>query len=183
MRASLANTLPRFVLLYAAMYAAFGVASPFLPAFVSERGIPPEQLGLVLAAGTAIRLVSAPLAARVGDLIRGLRIVLIVCVTLASAVTLGYLAAHGLWTFLVVSLLQAAALAPMTVLSDALALGSAAPRWPPFSCPSSFTIACARPRARRWRACCYSSESRCSATSFWWPRSSSAATPCTMHSR
>jgi Magnesium chelatase, subunit ChlI len=31
--------LPRFVLLYAAMYAAFGVASPFLPAFIRARGL------------------------------------------------------------------------------------------------------------------------------------------------
>ena len=126
-RSSLENPLPRFVLLYAAMYAAYGVASPFLPAFVNERGLPPEELGLVLAAGTAIRLVSAPLAARIGDLIQGLRVVLIVCVTLASAVTLGYLAARGLWAFLLLSLLHAAALAPMTVLADALALGSASP--------------------------------------------------------
>jgi hypothetical protein len=44
MRPGLENALPRFVLLYAA-------------------------LGLVLAAGTAIRLVSAPLAARIGDLV------------------------------------------------------------------------------------------------------------------
>jgi hypothetical protein len=32
------TALPRFVLLYAAMYAAFGVASSFLPAFVRARG-------------------------------------------------------------------------------------------------------------------------------------------------
>lgn len=125
MRPSLANALPRFVLLYAAMYAAYGVASPFLPAFVNERGLPAEELGLVLAAGTAVRLLSAPLAARVGDLIQGLRVVLVACVTLASAVTLGYLAARGLWAFLLLSLLHAAALAPMTVLADALALGAA----------------------------------------------------------
>jgi PPP family 3-phenylpropionic acid transporter len=125
MRPGLENPLPRFVLLYAAMYAAYGVASPFLPAFVNERGLPAGELGLVLAAGTAIRLVSAPLAARIGDLIQGLRIVLIVCVALAAAVTLGYLAARGLWGFLVISLLHAAALAPMTVLADALALGAA----------------------------------------------------------
>jgi MFS transporter, PPP family, 3-phenylpropionic acid transporter len=38
------TALPRFVLLYAAMYAAFGVASPFLPALVSARGLPAAQL-------------------------------------------------------------------------------------------------------------------------------------------
>ena len=64
--------LTRFILLYAAMYAAFGVASPFLPAFLSGRGLPPEQLGLVLGAGTAVRLLTAPLAGRIGDLIQGL---------------------------------------------------------------------------------------------------------------
>jgi PPP family 3-phenylpropionic acid transporter len=106
------------------MYAAYGVASPFLPAFVNERGVAPEELGMVLAAGTAIRLFAAPLAGRIGDLLRALRTVLVVCVALAAAVTLGYLPARGFWFFLVLTLLHAAFLAPMTVLSDALALGS-----------------------------------------------------------
>src|SRR6266481_431689 len=39
------DALTKFILLYAAMYAAFGVASPFLPAFLSARGLVPEQLG------------------------------------------------------------------------------------------------------------------------------------------
>lgn len=123
--------LTRFILLYAVMYAAFGVASPFLPAFLSSRGLPPEQLGLVLGAGTAVRLLSAPLAGRIGDLIQGLRLVLVACTALAASVTLGYLAAHGFWMMLAMSLLHAASLAPITVLADALALGSASP--PPHS--------------------------------------------------
>jgi MFS transporter, PPP family, 3-phenylpropionic acid transporter len=117
--------LTRFILLYAVMYAAFGVASPFLPGLVSARGVPPEQLGLLLGAGTAVRLLTAPLAGRIGDLIQALRIVLVVCTALAASVTLGYLTAHGFWILLGVSLLHAASLAPITVLADALALGSA----------------------------------------------------------
>jgi PPP family 3-phenylpropionic acid transporter len=125
------NTLTRFILLYAAMYAAIGVASPFPPGFVSARGLPPEQLGLVLGAGTAVRLLTAPLAGRIGDLIQALRLVLVVCTALAASVTLGYLAAHGFWILLGVTLLHAASLAPITILADALALGSASP--PPSS--------------------------------------------------
>jgi PPP family 3-phenylpropionic acid transporter len=121
------TTLARFILLYAAMYGAFGVASPFLPAFLSARGLAPEQLGLVLGAGTAVRLFTSPLAGRIGDLIQGLRLVLIVCIALAAAVTVGYLTAHGFWILLGVSLLHAASLAPITVLADALALGAASP--------------------------------------------------------
>src|SRR5688572_33289733 len=88
------------MLLYAAMYAAFGVASPFLPAFVLARGLSAEQLGLVLGAGTAVRLLTAPLAGRTGDVLQGLRVVLVVCTALAAAVTLGYLPAHGFWPLL-----------------------------------------------------------------------------------
>jgi MFS transporter, PPP family, 3-phenylpropionic acid transporter len=121
------TTLTRFILLYAAMYAAFGVASPFLPAFISARGLSPEELALVLGAGTAVRLLTAPLAGRIGDLIQALRVVLVVCIALAASVTLGYLAADGFWILLGVSLLHAASLAPITILADALALGSASP--------------------------------------------------------
>jgi PPP family 3-phenylpropionic acid transporter len=125
------DALTKFIVLYVAMYAAFGVASPFLPAFLSFRGLAPEQLGLALGAGTAVRLLTAPLAGRIGDLIQALRIVLIVCIALAASVTLGYLAAHGFWILLGMSLLHAASLAPITILADALALGSASP--PPSS--------------------------------------------------
>ena len=121
------TALPRFMLLYAAMYAAFGVASPFLPAFVSARGLSAEQLGLVLSAGTAVRLLTAPLAGRTGDLLQGLRVVLVVCTALAASATLGYLPAHGFWPLLALSLWHAASLGPVTILADALALGAASP--------------------------------------------------------
>jgi PPP family 3-phenylpropionic acid transporter len=121
------NPLTRFILLYAAMYAGFGVASPFLPSFLSARGLPPEQLGVMLGAGTAIRLLTAPLAGRIGDLIQALRVVLVICTALSAAATLSYLAAHDLWILLCVSLLHAASLAPITILADALAVGSATP--------------------------------------------------------
>jgi MFS transporter, PPP family, 3-phenylpropionic acid transporter len=121
------NPLIRFILLYTAMYAAFGVASPFLPSFLSARGLRPEQLGFVLGAGTAVRLLTAPLAGRIGDLIHALRVVLVICTAAAASATLGYLAAQEVWILVGVSLLHAAALAPITILADALALGSATP--------------------------------------------------------
>ena len=59
--------LAGFIILYVLLYSAFGVASPFLPSFIEARGIPLEQIGMLFAAGTAIRLVSAPLAGRLAD--------------------------------------------------------------------------------------------------------------------
>lgn len=106
------------------MYAAYGVASPFLPAFAAERGLRPDQIGVVLAAGTLARLAGAPLAGRLADRWQALRPVLVACIAIAAAITLGYLPAEGVWLFLVLAACQSAFLAPMTVLSDALALGA-----------------------------------------------------------
>lgn len=119
------SDLTPFILLYAAMYAAYGVASPFLPAYVNARGIPAGELGLVLGAGTAMRLISVTFVGRLADFLQALRTTLVVCVGLASVVTLFYLPAHGFSAFFAVSLVQALTLAPMTVLADALALGNA----------------------------------------------------------
>lgn len=116
------SDLFRFVLLYAAMYVGFGVASPFLPAFVSARGVLPRELGWVLGAATATRLASTPLVGRVADRLRALRLALAITVVTAAGVTLGLFSAHSFRMFLLVAMLQAAALAPTTVLADALAI-------------------------------------------------------------
>jgi PPP family 3-phenylpropionic acid transporter len=122
------NTLHRFVALYALMYAAFGVSSPFMPAFFEGRGLAPEQLGILFAAGTAVRLVSGPFVGRLADLTQALRAVLAVCQLLAAFVALGLLSAPAVTPLLLTSLFHAAALAPTTALADALALGAAQSR-------------------------------------------------------
>jgi PPP family 3-phenylpropionic acid transporter len=124
------SVLPRFLALYALMYAAFGVSSPFMPAFFHARGLTPEQLGILFATGTAMRLISGPLCGRLADLTRALRAVLAVCATLAALVALGLLPAAGFPALLMVSVVHAAALAPITTLADALALSAAASRDP-----------------------------------------------------
>jgi PPP family 3-phenylpropionic acid transporter len=111
-----------FIVLYALLYGAFGAASPFLPAFIEERGIPPELIGILFGAGTAIRLVSAPFAGRIADRTQALRLTLAVCAVGTALAVMGYLAAASFWLLLVVSLFHAAALAPTTNLADALAL-------------------------------------------------------------
>jgi MFS transporter, PPP family, 3-phenylpropionic acid transporter len=75
------DLLSRFLLLYAALYASFGLLSPFLPAFLSARDVGPEWLGLLLGAGTAVRLVSAPLAGRLADVFGAFRLELVPGIT------------------------------------------------------------------------------------------------------
>jgi MFS transporter, PPP family, 3-phenylpropionic acid transporter len=122
------NALHRFVALYALMYAAFGVSSPFMPAFFERRGLSPEQIGILFGAGTAVRLIAGPLVGRVADLTQALRAVLAICALLSAIVALGLLSAPVFVPLLLTSLFHAAALAPTTTLADALALGAAQPR-------------------------------------------------------
>jgi PPP family 3-phenylpropionic acid transporter len=122
------SVLRRFVALYALMYAAFGVSSPFLPAFFAGRGLRPEEIGILFAAGTAVRLASGPLGGRIADLTQALRIVLAACAALAALAALTLLPARGFAPLFTISVLHAAALAPITTLADALALGAVASR-------------------------------------------------------
>ena len=117
-----------FMTLYAALFSAFGFSSPFLPAFLAERGIEPEELGVALGAGAALRVVCGPLFGRLADRFHFLRAELAVCAVLAAGVTLLYLPAHGFWAVMAISLLQATALASLVPLADALALAHARPR-------------------------------------------------------
>src|SRR6476619_1301695 len=50
-----------FLVLYVAMYSAFGVASPFWPMFFQSRGLSSQQLGTLLALGTLARLIIVPI--------------------------------------------------------------------------------------------------------------------------
>lgn len=121
------NPLLRFVALYAALYAAFGLSSPFLPAFLASRGVSAEELGLVFGAGTAVRLIANPIAGRLGDALHAVRAILAASIALSAMVALGLLSVAGFWAIFIVSLCQAAALAPTTVLADALALTASRP--------------------------------------------------------
>jgi PPP family 3-phenylpropionic acid transporter len=114
--------------LYAALFSAFGFASPFLPAFLAGRGLGPEELGFVLGAATALRLICGPIAGRLADRLQAFRAELAVCAILAASAALLYLAAHEFWTVMAVGLLQAAALAPLVPLADALSLAYARPQ-------------------------------------------------------
>jgi PPP family 3-phenylpropionic acid transporter len=117
--------LLRFMLLYCALFSAFGCASPFLPAFLAGRGLGPEELGLVLGGATALRLVCGPVAGRIADRLQAFRAELAVCAMLAASAALVYLAVHGFWTVVAITLVQAAALAPLVPLADALSLARA----------------------------------------------------------
>lgn len=125
------HALRSFILLYALLYAAFGVASPFWPRFFEARGMSPEQIGLLLGLGTVVRLAAGPIAGRVADRLQRLRQVLAAAAVFAGCLAFGLPWLAGFWILLVARLCHEAALTPTTSLADALALGASASRAAP----------------------------------------------------
>ncbi len=115
----------RHALLFAAQFFAFGVVLPFLPAVLADGGLSPEEVGLVLAAGAAVRLVAGPLGGRLADALGRPPLVLAACAALSALAAAGYLVAAGLGAMLLVHVLLSAAMAPIVPLSDALAVAAA----------------------------------------------------------
>jgi len=118
------NAPAAYVILYALMYAAFGVASPFWPEYFRAKALNSQEIGLLLGAAMVVRLVAGPLVGRLADIAQALRSVLAVCAALAAAL----LRADSFVMLLCVALAQAAALAPMTSIADALSVSAARPQ-------------------------------------------------------
>ena len=117
-----------YVLLYVALYGAFGVASPYWPKLFESKGLTPQQIGWVLAAALVARLVAGPLLGRAADLLASLRGVLASCIVMAAGAAAAYLWADTFSLVLLIALAQAVALAPTTSLADALTVRAARPR-------------------------------------------------------
>jgi PPP family 3-phenylpropionic acid transporter len=115
----------RFALLFAAQFAAVGVMLPFLPAVLAGHGLSPQEVGAVLAAGSATRLVAAPLLGRAADALGNPRLVLVVGALLAGATACGFALAQAFLALLLVNLLHSLCMAPVIPLADSLAIQAA----------------------------------------------------------
>jgi PPP family 3-phenylpropionic acid transporter len=83
------GSFDRFLLLYSALFAAFGVASPFLPALLRERGLGPSEIGAVLG-GTAVRLITGPVISRFADRLGKHRQILAILLAVAAVIAFTY---------------------------------------------------------------------------------------------
>ncbi|MFB0492282.1 PPP family 3-phenylpropionic acid transporter [Methylobacterium sp. OAE515] len=124
-RARRRGGLARFLLLYAALYGAYGGLSPILPAFLAARGLDPGAIGVLLAAAGALRLVIGPLAGSVADRRGAGRPILAASLALAGLATLAHLPGTGFAQLIGPALLYAAGTAAPAPLADALALAAA----------------------------------------------------------
>jgi MFS transporter, PPP family, 3-phenylpropionic acid transporter len=117
-----------YILLYVALYGAFGVASPYWPKFFETRALTAQQIGLILGAALLVRLVAGPLTGLLADRLGSLRLVLATCAALAAGTAAAFLLANSFWSLFLIALVQAATLAPTTAMADALSVNAAKPQ-------------------------------------------------------
>jgi len=75
-----------------------------------------------------MRLAAGPLVRRLADVSASLRLVLATCAVLAAAMAAALLLANTFWLLVIITSLQAAALAPTTSIADALSVNAAKPQ-------------------------------------------------------
>src|SRR5829696_132283 len=78
------GALLAYLVLFAALYAAFGVQSPYLPRLLQDHGLGAEAIGMVLAAGTAIRLAAGLAAGHLADRLDAARLIFAGCAAAAA---------------------------------------------------------------------------------------------------
>jgi MFS transporter, PPP family, 3-phenylpropionic acid transporter len=114
----------RFALLFAAEFAALGVLMPFLPAVLAGHGMGATEIAVLLATGSAVRLLAAPLLGRGADGLGEPRRMLVLAAAAATCTVCGYGLAGSFIALLAVAVLHAMVSAPIIPLSDALCLAA-----------------------------------------------------------
>jgi PPP family 3-phenylpropionic acid transporter len=118
------NALPSYLILYIALYLAYGTESAYLPAFLGNHGLSIEQIGLVLATGTIVRIVTGPITGRLAYHLDARKQVLSMAAFFSGLIGFAYNLAFGFAPLLTVSMAHAAATASLAPLSDALSVAA-----------------------------------------------------------
>ncbi len=115
----------RHAALLGTAYAALGVSQPFLPAFLTARGLDPGEVSVALALGSAVRLLVGPIAGRLADSLHDPRWLLAGAAAASALTAGGFLLAAGLAGLLLAQLIYSTVLAPLVPLSETVTLSAA----------------------------------------------------------
>lgn len=112
----------RLALFYAAVFLFVGVSLPFWPVWLTAKGLSATEIGLLITAGTWVRIAAPPIAAHFSDRRGRRRAVLILLAGASLAVHLLFLVAEGFAALLAVSVLAAIAFTPIIPMGENMTL-------------------------------------------------------------
>ncbi len=114
----------RIAMVYGALFFGIGVSLPFLPVWLKARGLGVEQIALVLAVQSGLRVIASPLMSHLADRLGRLRPVMAGC-ALAALAGLFWLAGAGGFASIVLGVAVAyGAFAPLMPMTEAYAVSA-----------------------------------------------------------
>ncbi len=122
------NFALRLKAFYAALFITLGVQMPFLPVWLTAKGLDAEAVGFVLAVPILVRLIAIPLATRAADRRDALRGVIAIAAAAATAAFAALGFAQGMIAIMILYALASAAYTPVMMLADTYALRGLARR-------------------------------------------------------
>lgn len=112
----------RLILFYAAIFSFIGVHLPFWPVWLKAQGLSAEELGLVIAAGTWVRIAANPLVGHFADARAERRMPILVLSVASALVFLAFAVVQGFWPLLLVAALFGLVWTPVMSLQESLTL-------------------------------------------------------------
>lgn len=112
----------RLALFYAAVFGFVGISLPFWPVWLAAEGLGAAEIGLLITAGTWVRIVVPPMIAHIADRRGERKRVVVVLAAAAFGVHLLFLVADGFAGLLAVSILAAIAFTAIIPMGENLAL-------------------------------------------------------------
>lgn len=113
---------------YAAFYGGFfltaGVLLPFWPLWLENRGLGAVQIGIILALGPWVRVVTNPLVAQVADRSGRAKTVLVIFAGLSVIAFAGFIPAQGFWWIAAISLAAAICFPAMLPIGESQVMGA-----------------------------------------------------------
>lgn len=119
---------PALTIRYAAFYGGFfltaGILLPFWPLWLENRGLGAVQIGIILALGPWVRVLTNPMVAQVADRSGRAKTVLVIFAGLSVLAFAGFIPAQGFWWILAISLVAAICFPAMLPIGESQVMGA-----------------------------------------------------------
>jgi len=119
---------PALTIRYAAFYGGFfltaGILLPFWPLWLENRGLGAVQIGIILALGPWVRVLTNPMVAQVADRSGRAKTVLAIFAGLSLLAFTGFIPAQGFWWILAISLVAAICFPAMLPIGESQVMGA-----------------------------------------------------------
>jgi len=115
----------RLSALYGGMFLVIGIMMPFWPVWLEAKGLSPSEIGLVIAAGSIVRVFVGPFTARIADRTGERKRPMVILSVLGLLMFLPFALVDSFWMILLLQALFAGMFGPMMPLSESLTMTGA----------------------------------------------------------